>query len=86
MPQVWEFKFLGGGPGRLAIGVLVITCPETGKEFSTGLQVTKVALGKLPRNQEATAFCPYCKSEHRWRARDARYVEALPPGDWIENQ
>jgi hypothetical protein len=70
----------------LGMGVLLITCPATGKEFSTGLNVAKDALKRLPRNQEATAFCPYCKSEHKWRRRDARYVDAIPPGDWIENQ
>jgi hypothetical protein len=49
------------------MGVLLIICPETGKEFSTGLNVAKDALKRLPRNQEATAFCRYCKSEHKWR-------------------
>ena len=68
------------------MGVLLIMCPATGKEFSTGLKVAKDALKRLPRNQEATAFCPYCKSEHKWRPHDARYVDAIPPGDWVENK
>jgi hypothetical protein len=61
------------------MGVLLITCPATGKEFSTGLNVAKDALKGLPRNQETIAFCPYCKLEHKWRPRNARYVDAIPP-------
>jgi hypothetical protein len=68
------------------MGVLLITCPATGKEFSTGLNVAKDALKGLPRNQETIAFCPYCKLEHKWRTRNARYVDAIPAGDWVENK
>jgi thiol-disulfide isomerase/thioredoxin len=56
------------------MGVLLITCPATGKRFS-----------RLP-DYEAATWCPHCKKLHRWRPAEARWVEALPPGDWIENQ
>jgi hypothetical protein len=68
------------------MGVLLMTCPATGKEFSTGLQLEKAAIRQLPLNQVGKAFCPYCKTEHTWRVREARWVDAIPPELWIENQ
>lgn len=68
------------------MGVLLVKCPATGKEFSTGMQLERVALPLLPRNHEGKTFCPYCKVEHTWRVREARWVDAIPPDLWIENQ
>jgi hypothetical protein len=67
------------------VGVLLITCAVTGKEFSTGLEIDQAKVSKL-FDIEASAHCPHCRSEHKWRPRDARYVDAIPPGDWIENK
>lgn len=66
------------------MGVLLITCPATGKRFSTGLNIDQDEVARLPDYEAAT--CPHCKKLHRWRPAEARWVEALPPGDWIENQ
>jgi hypothetical protein len=66
------------------MGVLVITCPATGKEFSTGMQIDERETAGLP-DYETSTLCPYCKRLHRWRPKEARWVEALPPSDWIEN-
>ena len=69
------------------MGVLLTICPVTGKEFSTGVQVDEDSLKTLHDHDiEATARCPHCHSDHLWKPIEAKYVEALPPKDWGENQ
>ena len=67
------------------MGVLLITCPHTGKEFSTGIQADRDTANTLPK-VPMTSRCPYCRTDHSWHVKDARYVDAIPPSDWIENQ
>ena len=67
------------------MGVLLIKCPATGKEFSTGIQADQRTALSLP-NVPAQARCPYCRADHTWKPRDARYAESIPPSAWIENQ
>jgi hypothetical protein len=66
-------------------GVVLVICPKTGLEFSTGLLTDKPLLNG-PFDLETTAYCPYCKEEHKWRPSEARYIESLPPKDWVENR
>ena len=68
------------------MGVLLVTCPVTGKEYSTGVQIARESNIAGMLDVEAAARCPYCQAEHKWRPRDARYAEALPPSDWVENR
>jgi hypothetical protein len=67
------------------MGVLVIKCQVTGREFSTGIQTDADSLAKM-RNEVSSARCPYCLTEHSWRPLDAKLVDAIPSADWIENQ
>jgi hypothetical protein len=67
------------------MGVLLITCPRTGKEFSTGIQADRETAGGLPK-VSMQSRCPFCQTDHSWNAQDARYVDAIPPSDWIERQ
>jgi hypothetical protein len=67
------------------MGVLLITCPVTDKEFSTGLEIDRGDVSMLP-DVESEALCTFCEHVHRWRPRQARWVDAIPPDDWIENQ
>jgi predicted RNA-binding Zn-ribbon protein involved in translation (DUF1610 family) len=67
------------------MGVLIIECPVTRREFSTGVQVAKENLHLLP-NDLARAHCPHCGQEHLWRVHEAKYAKVIPPSDWIENQ
>ena len=67
------------------MGVLVIKCPNTGRDVATGIQVDSATFARMP-NEVTETRCPHCRTKHSWRPRDAKYVEALPPGDWIENQ
>ncbi len=66
------------------MGVLVIKCPVTGREFSTGIQTDAASLALMP-NEVGQAKCPYCLTKHSWRPLDARLVDGLPPADWVEN-
>jgi hypothetical protein len=66
------------------MGVLLISCPETGREFSTGIQLDEVTFRMLTATL-SIAYRPYCRAEHRWTPREARLVEAIPPGQWVES-
>ena len=68
------------------MGVLLVTCPVMGKEYSTGVQIARESNIAGMLDVESTARCPYCLTEHKWRPADARYADAIPPKDWIENQ
>jgi hypothetical protein len=67
------------------MGVLVIKCPNTGRELSTGIQVDSSTFARMP-NEVMETRCPHCRTKHSWRPRDAKFVDALPPAGWIENQ
>jgi hypothetical protein len=45
------------------MGVLVLKCPTTGREFSTGIHVEEDSLGRLP-DTVAEAQCPHCGALH----------------------
>ena len=66
------------------MGVLLILCPGTGREFSTGIQLDKVTFRMLTGTL-STAYCPYCRAEHRWTPREARFVKSLSAAQWVEN-
>jgi hypothetical protein len=68
------------------MGVLVVTCPKTGKKFSTGIQIDKDDLYTISQNTVSASYCPYCKQDHKWRYHGAEWVVALPPEDWVENK
>ena len=66
-------------------GVVLIICPKTGREFSTGLWTDKPLVNGA-FDIETTARCPYCNEDHKWHPSEARYVDSLSPKDWVENQ
>jgi|GEM_PF-549761 len=47
------------------MGVLLIKCPTTGREFSTGIQVDEETLARVPQEFTHT-HCPHCKAQHSW--------------------
>ena len=63
-------------------GVLVITCPTTGKDFSTGILTDQASLALTPR-ELTHSHCPHCGVEHAWWTKDAKLVPALPQSDQI---
>ncbi|MBI4276201.1 MAG: hypothetical protein HY659_16025 [Rhizobiales bacterium] len=56
------------------MGVLMIKCPNRGKEFSTGIEVAPENVRKLPFVRTYTQ-CPHCGCIHAWMVDDARLVE-----------
>jgi len=65
--------------------VILIECPISGREFSTGIITDRASFDVL-REVPARDRCPYCGQEHEWRKSDARLAETVPPAEWIENQ
>jgi hypothetical protein len=65
------------------MGVLLVKCPISGREFSTGIQIDQDSLGRLPESL-AKAKCPHCAGEHTWWTREARLVDEVPPNLWVE--
>jgi hypothetical protein len=51
-----------------------MTCPVTGKEFSTGVETDEQSLDLIP-NAVARSMCPYCGDEHPWSKSDVRLSE-----------
>jgi len=64
-------------------GVLVVKCPTTGKDFSTGILTDEDSLSLTPR-ELTRSHCPHCGVEHAWWTKDAKLVPALPSSEWIE--
>ena len=63
--------------------MLVVTCPTTGKDFSTGILTDEASLALTPQKL-TRSHCPHCDVEHAWWTQDAKLVEALPPSKWVE--
>ena len=55
--------------------LLMIRCPNTGLEVSTGLNVAADSFASL-LDKLVTSNCPLCGSDHTWLKCDARFVEA----------
>jgi NMD protein affecting ribosome stability and mRNA decay len=45
------------------MGVLLINCPNTGRQFSTGIHVDEETLARVPQEFTHTR-CPHCNSQH----------------------
>ena len=58
--------------------VLMIRCPNTGREVSTGLNLAADSFASLP-DKLVTSSCPVCGSDHTWLKCDARFVEGELP-------
>jgi hypothetical protein len=53
------------------VGVLMLRCPTTGLEFSTGILAEEDTFRKLP-DTVTKAACPHCGLLHSWWTREAR--------------
>jgi hypothetical protein len=62
------------------MGELVIQCPETGRQISTGYEADPATFQQMPVFFSVT-YCPICRTDHQWFARDARVVDPTPNGD-----
>lgn len=60
------------------MGNVMVRCPETGREIPTGLQADRASFDRSPVFF-ARAYCPICRTEHEWFARDAWICEEPRP-------
>ena len=61
------------------MGMLMLKCPTTGREFSTGIHVEQDSFEKLP-DTVAKAQCPHCGLSHSWWTHEARLSDRVAPG------
>jgi hypothetical protein len=55
--------------------MIVIRCPNTGREISTGLEADARTYQRVPVFFSRT-YCPTCRTDHEWFAKDA----------WVRNE
>jgi hypothetical protein len=60
------------------MGVLMLKCPETGREFATGIYLDEDSFRRLP-DTVSKAACPHCGQMHSWWTHDARLSYATRP-------
>jgi hypothetical protein len=60
------------------MGVVMIRCPRTGHEISTGIEMARSDFQRAPVFF-AHAHCPICRIEHEWFAKDAWVCEGSRP-------
>jgi hypothetical protein len=58
------------------MGVLMLKCLTTGREFSTGIHLEADGLQRLP-DTVTKALCPHCGLTHSWWTHDARLSERI---------
>jgi hypothetical protein len=56
----------------------MITCPVTGREFSTGIETDPQSLDLIPETV-TQSICPHCGADHHWSKLDARLSEGGSP-------
>jgi hypothetical protein len=60
------------------MGILVLKCPTTGRDFSTGIHTDEDSFKKLP-DTVTKATCPHCGQAHSWWTREARLSDKIEP-------
>jgi hypothetical protein len=55
--------------GEAAMSDLMIQCPSTGKEISTGIDTDTFSL-KLTEDVISSTFCPHCGQAHEWKTHE----------------
>jgi len=56
------------------MGIVMIKCPRTGRDISTGFVADRASFNSAPVFF-ARVHCPVCRSEHEWFAGDAWVCE-----------
>jgi hypothetical protein len=53
------------------MGVVLIICPQSGKEVTTGIEIDGASFSQLP-DVIVRSLCPDCGSHHAWWTHEAR--------------
>jgi len=56
------------------MAIIFTTCPENGREISTGVEIEAANFAQMPEFV-ARVFCPYCKVDHNWTKHNSFVVE-----------
>jgi hypothetical protein len=65
-------------PQEASMGTVMIRCPETGREISTGFEADPAHFKSTPVFF-ARSYCPICRTEHEWFAQEAWVCEPSEP-------
>jgi|SRR6266545_5739829 len=65
-------------PQEASMGTVMIRCPETGREISTGFEADPAHFKSTPVFF-ARSYCPICRTEHEWFAQEAWVCEPGEP-------
>jgi hypothetical protein len=56
------------------MGIVIITCPHSHEEISTGIEMDEASFSKLP-DVVVRSHCPRCGMQHAWWTREAKLIE-----------
>jgi hypothetical protein len=59
--------------------VVMVRCPATGRELSTGVEMDAAIFGRLP-DIRSRMRCPVCSRDHDWLTREAWLGNPAPSG------
>lgn len=59
------------------MGSVMIKCPKTGTAIATGLEADSASFSRTPVFI-ARCYCPSCRTDHEWFAKDAWVQERAP--------
>lgn len=57
------------------MGIVMVKCPDTGREIATGIVTDQASFAATPVFF-ARVYCPLCRTEHEWFAKEAWVCEA----------
>jgi hypothetical protein len=59
------------------MGAVMVRCPQTGRDIPTGLVTDRKSFEAMPVFF-ARVYCPICRTEHEWFAKEAWVCETEP--------
>jgi hypothetical protein len=65
--------------------VLMVRCPTTGRELSTGVEMDDATFERLPHIR-SRLNCPLCRADHNWSTREAwlgNPAPSVPSFAWL---
>ena len=60
------------------MGIVMIKCPDTGRDIATGLVADRESFAATPVFF-SRVLCPLCRTEHEWFAKEAWVCETPAP-------
>jgi hypothetical protein len=76
------YRWSQGQKQERSMGTVMVRCPQTGRDIPTGLVTDRKSFEVMPVFF-ARVYCPICRIEHEWFAKEAwvRETEPRPHGD-----